>query len=488
MTSVMLEQFRRVAHDRPDEVLLVAPQEARGWTAPALLDVATGIRTRLCAAGLRRGDAVLSTLGNHSAFVALTLACLAEGWPLLAADRLTPEADVAALAARWRPAALVAATSPDGLGSLADPAMPAQPVADGATMVRLATADPPGRYRDAVLLKLTSGSSGTPKVTLTAERHLLADVEQIAAAMDIGPTTRQLGVIPLSHSYGFSNLLLPLLWQGSPLLLLTGFSPAAVGEEARRFGAETFAGVPFMFDHIARHVTSPFPTTIRTVLSAGAPLSFETVAVFHRSTSRKIHSFYGSSETGGICYDGSPTLDPAVPVGRPLGAASVTLTADPEAPDGSGRVTVRGPAVVDGYADDVDAEAFADGAFVTGDFGRWRPDGRLELTGRATAVVNVAGRKVWPGEVEAALRALPEVRDAIVMGVNDARRGQALGACVAVRRPITAAGLRTALARHLAPHKLPRIVVQVDELPLTPRGKPDRQAIAARLAEAGDRG
>ncbi|MFP5379210.1 MAG: AMP-binding protein, partial [Vicinamibacteria bacterium] len=176
---------------------------------------------------------------------------------------------------------------------------------------------------------MTSGSTGTPKVTRTAERHLLADVAQIAAGMDIGPGTRQLGVIPLSHSYGLSNLLLPLLWQGSPLLLLTGFSPAAVAEDARAFGAETFAGVPFMLDHVARHVTSPFPPTIRTVLSAGAPLTFSTVSAFHARTGRKVHSFYGSSETGGICYDDSEALDEAVPVGRPLGAATVTLLDTP---------------------------------------------------------------------------------------------------------------------------------------------------------------
>lgn len=494
MTSVFLEQFSRVARERPEEVLLYATQEGRTWRARDLLACSDALRATLSGLGVRRGDAVLSTLGNQAAFVALALACFAEGWPLLAADRSVPVNEVQDLVARWGPTALVCAREGAVATALAIDA-PLPPLPEAARLERHADARvqplprqrPPGRFGDAVLLKLTSGSTGVPKVTLTAERHLQADVTQLAEAMDIRPDTRQLGVIPLSHSYGFSNLLLPLLWQGSPLLLLTAFSAAAVAEEARRFSVETWAGVPFMFDHVARHGTSPFPPTIRTVISAGAPLSFETVQAFHAATGRKVHSFYGSSETGGICYDDSDVIDPDVPVGRPLGATEVTLVHDDDAPEGAGRVTVRGPGVVAGYADGEEPEAFADGSFITGDFGRWRADGALLLTGRASAVVNIAGRKVWPFEVEAALRAVPGVEDAVVMGVHDARRGQTLGACVVARRRFTPVELRTALASTLAPHKLPRVIVQVERLPRTDRGKPDRRAIAERLSAAAPR-
>ncbi len=493
MTSVFLDQFTRVARERPEEVVLYAPQEGRAWRARELLACSDALRAAIVRLGVERGDAVLSTLGNQSAFVALALACLAEGWPLLAADRSIPASDVQDLVARWCPTALVSGHDHPAAAALAEGASPdrsgrghLEPHAD-AWLQPLARQRPPGRFGDAVLLKMTSGSTGVPKVTLTAERHLLADVTQLVEAMDIRPGTRQLGVIPLSHSYGFSNLLLPLLLQGSPLLLLTAFSAAAVAEEARRFAVETWAGVPFMFDHVARHGTAPFPPTIRTVISAGAPLSFDTVQAFHASTGRKVHSFYGSSETGGICYDDSDVLDPEVPVGRPLGAADVALVHDADAPDGAGRVTVRGPAVVEGYADGEEPEAFTDGTFVTNDFGLRRPDGALLLTGRASAVVNIAGRKVWPFEVEAALRAVPGVQDAVVMGVHDERRGQALGACVVADRRFTPVELRTALARQLAPHKLPRVIVQLEQLPLTARGKPDRRAIAVRLAAAGPR-
>lgn len=478
---MLVEHFRRVARDRPDDILLWAPHEGRGLRAGEILNEAHALGVALRRAGLTRGDVVLSVLGNQPAFVTLTLACLSEGWPLLATDRATPRAEFQALARRWHAAALVLAElpadQPDNVRAVND--MPA------GLWAGIVTPKPEGgRYGDAVLLKLTSGSTGTPKLTLTAERHLVADVRHITQGMDIGPRTRQLGVIPLSHSYGFSNLLLPLLWQGSPLLLQPGFVPAQVAANATSFGAETWAGVPFMFEHVARHVAAPFPPTIRTVISAGARLPFDVVEDFHRRTGRKVRSFYGSSETGGICYDETEVLSPDVPVGRPLGDTHVSLREDPDAPWGSGRVVVHGPGVIDGYADGEDADAFDDGGFVTGDFGRLTPDGQLVLTGRAASVVNIAGRKVLPTEVETAMRTVPDVLDVVVVGLPDDRRGQALGACFVASRRIVPVAMRAALTSRLASYKLPRVIVQVDALPLTVRGKPDRVAIFTLLEQA----
>ncbi|MFP5379209.1 MAG: AMP-binding protein [Vicinamibacteria bacterium] len=109
MSSVFLEHFARVARDRPHDVMLWAPQEGLEWRAGDLLALADDIRRRLLATGIERGQAVLSTLGNHSAFVGLAMACLDAGWPLLPADRQTSLHDIRALAAQWRPAAVVAA-------------------------------------------------------------------------------------------------------------------------------------------------------------------------------------------------------------------------------------------------------------------------------------------------------------------------------------------------------------------------------------------
>jgi acyl-CoA synthetase (AMP-forming)/AMP-acid ligase II len=525
-SSELATAFAAVLRDRAEAPLLTAPSEGRTCTARDLDVAARALASTLREAGLAPGHLVVSGLGNVVAFPALVLACLREGWPLLPADRSMPIAELAALAERWDAAALVVA-SPSRADleerSASAREWPLDRVVDLVPGVAASMRHPlpaPGRHGTAALLKLTSGTTGTPRATLSEERHLIADVRHITSAMAIGPTTRQLGVIPLSHSYGFGNLLLPLLWQGSPLLLRPQFVPTQIVPDLQAGGLDTFAGVPFMFDHLARHRRLPALPSLRLVVSAGARLPFEIVEAFHDATGCKIRSFYGSSETGGICFDASPDIDARVPVGRPMGDTEVSLVPDAEAPEGSGRVRVCGPNVIDRYAtpaiaDDSDGSddgslcrAGDDGAtggdgspparrnlcqggsrpthscFLTGDHARLDEDGLFVLTGRAASFVNVAGRKVVPQEVEGALRSLPGVADAVALAIDDPVRGQALGACLVSGGTWDARTVRHALAARLAPYKLPRVVVVVEALPLTDRGKVDRRAIQQLLNRA----
>jgi acyl-CoA synthetase (AMP-forming)/AMP-acid ligase II len=513
-SSELATAFAAVLRDRAEAPLLTAPSEGRTCTARDLDVAARALASTLRKAGLVPGHLVVSGLGNVVAFPALVLACLREGWPLLPADRSMPVAELAALAVRWDAAALVVG-SPSRVDleerSASAREWPLDRIVDLVPGVAASVRHPspaPGRHGPAALLKLTSGTTGTPRATLSEERHLIADVRHITSVMAIGPTTRQLGVIPLSHSYGFSNLLLPLLWQGSPLLLRPQFVPTQIVPDLQAGGLDTFAGVPFMFDHLARHRRLPALPSLRLVVSAGARLPFEIVEAFHHATGCKIRSFYGSSETGGICFDDSSDIDARVPVGRPMGDTEVSLVPDAEAPEGSGRVRVCGPNVIDRYATPAiagDSDGGDDGSlgkpparrslgegggrsthscFLTGDHARLDEDGLFVLTGRAASFVNVAGRKVVPQEVEGALRSLPGVADAVALAIDDPVRGQALGACLVSSGAWDARTVRHALAARLAPYKLPRVVVVVEALPLTDRGKVDRRAIEQLLNRA----
>lgn len=493
-TSELADSFAAVVRDRGDAPLLLAPSEHRVQSARHIDAAARALAAALEQLKLTAGHLVLVSVGNVAALPALFVAAVRSGLPVMPVDRSTPAAELVALARRWEAAALVV------------PASTQLETADGpATFTRASIAEDlvaylpthaplPGRYAEAMLLKLTSGTTGAPQATFTEESHLTADVRHIVEAMQIGRDDRQLGVIPLSHSYGFSNLLLPLLWQGTPLLLRPQFVPTQVAADVSAAGITTFAGVPFMFEHLAAHQALSRLDTLRLVVSAGAQLAFETVQRFHRRTGLKVRSFYGSSETGGICFDDSPELDPRVPVGRPMGTTQVTLVADDGAPADSGRVAVRGPNVIARYATPLGGDAVADtgesrrdGAtlidhtFLTGDYARLDGDGRYVLTGRVTSFVNVAGRKVHPGEVEAALRSLPGVRDAVALGIADPVRGQALGAVLQADTTWDAGSVRAALSARLAPYKLPRAVLVVHALPLTDRGKVDRAALLRLL-------
>jgi O-succinylbenzoic acid--CoA ligase len=178
---------------------------------------------------------------------------------------------------------------------------------------------------------------------------------------------------------------------------------------------------------------------------------------------------YGMSETAGGCvYDGVP-----------LDGVTVDLLA-------TGRIVLGGPTLASGYVDDPDATAaaFVDGRFRTNDLGTW--DGqRLVVLGRADDVIVTGGENVAPAAVERALLAEPGVAAACVVGIPDVEWGQLVSAAIVAdgARPSDdrlRAAVRTALGRAA----VPRVIVEVAELPLRGIGKPDRVAVAALVARA----
>jgi acyl-CoA synthetase (AMP-forming)/AMP-acid ligase II len=146
--------------------------------------------------------------------------------------------------------------------------------------------------------------------------------------------------------------------------------------------------------------------------------------------------------------------------------------------EAAGRIVVRSAAVAHSCVpSDAAGGGPGGGRFATGDLGCLDADGRLRLVGRLGLLVNVGGHKVNPAEVERALRALPPVREAVVLAVADRRRGQALAACVESEPGVSRESILESLAGLLPRYKLPRRLLLVRDLPRTERGKPDRARI-----------
>ena len=129
-----------------------------------------------------------------------------------------------------------------------------------------------------------------------------------------------------------------------------------------------------------------------------------------------------------------------------------------------------------------------DGGFLTGDYGSLDVRGCLTLTGRASAAVNVAGRKVHPAEVERVLRSMERVDEACVIAAPDARRGQQIIAFVISRQDASAQEVRRFCAARLASYKVPRAIIFLPSLPVTPRGKIDRARLLALALEQLENG
>src|ERR1035438_8132082 len=231
-----------------------------------------------------------------------------------------------------------------------------------------------------------------------------------------------LGVISLAHSYGFSNLVLPLLLHGIPLILAPSPLPETVRRAAEGYPDLTLAGVPALWR--AWHEAGAISPNVRRAISAGAPLPLNLEQAVSATSGLKIHNFYGSSECGGIAYDATdaPRTDDAC-VGSPMRNVELRLGQD-------GCLQVRGGAVGETYWPDGDP-TLAEGCFQTSDLAEFR-DGQVFLRGRLSDQINIAGRKVSPATIERALREHRAVKDCLVFGVpsSDADRTDVIVACI----------------------------------------------------------
>jgi long-chain acyl-CoA synthetase len=211
---------------------------------------------------------------------------------------------------------------------------------------------------------------------------------------------------------------------------------------------------------------------LRLCISAGAPLTPEIALRFEEKFGGQIHSFYGSSECGGICYVHQPRAIAGY-VGEPICGVEIGLLEN-------GGIKVRSGAVGDGYFPDSNLAVLGGGAFFPDDLLE-KIDGGFRIVGRVSDLINVAGKKVNPPEVEAAIVQHAGVRQAIVFGRESARRNQEVVACVVAKAGVYETELLAHCRARLSSWQVPRRIYFVEELPANERGKTSRRDLAMRF-------
>ena len=289
-------------------------------------------------------------------------------------------------------------------------------------------------------IKVTSGSTGTPRLILFTADQLAADAGNIVQTMGLDHRRPNIGIISMAHSYGFSNLALPLLLHGIPLILASDPLPGSF-THALTFLPETGGTVPAVPAMWRAWLNAGCldAERIKIAISAGAPLTLDLERAVYDVAGIKVHNFYGSSECGGIAYDRTttPRIETAT-VGTPMDGVTTTLGDD-------GCLTVHGDAVGSQYWPDADPGTLDGKRFVTQDLASIVADGSLQLHGRAGDLINIAGRKVDPASIEEELLKHHSVDHCIVFGIPspDPERVQEIVA-------VTSGGDATELGAHLA--------------------------------------
>lgn len=434
----LLEQLIHHAATRPDAV--VCADERSSLTYGSLLDQTRHVAAHLSTLAAAGSHLVLET-GNECALFPWFLGALWAGWWTLPLTRDLPPNERDALLQRIRPNCVI----------------------DVRELVPPANASAPHRQTSGGLFLTTSGTTDRPKIVCRSSRSLDAVSANMVEAVGFTTTSRVALAVPLTHSYGIEHGLLAPVYAGARVTLLPGLDASRVAAELER-GVDLLPAVPAIVERLVQmeNITPP-----GVVYSAGAPLPESVEAAYHQRFGKHVGQLYGMTEIGSVTFQAPHDSQyDANSVGTPM--HGVQLRVDPE----TGELHVFAPSMLDRYLDD--AAPIDAGYFTTGDLARVDERGRLFITGRSRLLIETAGRKINPLEIEAVLQAHPKVAACVVVPVRQTDAVQRLRAIIEPKRPDdlpTDAELRLFAQSRLARYKVPRVFECREHLPRSRTGK-----------------
>ena len=468
MTTGGIAEAVRLGPGAADATAIVS--EGRTWTFHALLAAAETLADQLCRPGAADRRPVNAELSDPVATTVAALGCDLAGVPIIHRDPAMPEPAPGITLHDGR-------TRTPGTGErrLADPGLWLRQ--DGAGDA-ISVTDIPSRSQ----IFLTSGSTGTPTGVIQTGASIVANTRQVAAFLGFGPDTPVLACAPLFHGYGFGCALLASLLSGAPMWFCSPRSvPSQLDRAARRHAAHTLIALPSHYGLISempadagRPGVSEGLAGLRSCVTGGAPLATGVAARLVRRYSFTLYNAYGSSEAGAVAFKAVTGEDDPGDIGTPLPGISARIAKVAERdPYGELLLSCDGLAVGRIGPGGVRPLDLVDGWYRTGDLASIdQSSGAIRLFGRTDMVINVAGEKVSPAEIEQVLAAHPEVLDVQVLAAADRARGQVPVARVVLRDIAAESRLIGWCRERLAPHKVPARIERVAAIPRSAAGKP----------------
>ena len=433
----------------------------------------------LTARGITRGDRLGFYLPNCVEFIDLFLACVKLGVIVVPINVLYREREISHIVSDAAPKAVV--TTEDL----------AQFIPAGAIVWKVAELAAAAQTQDATrvwtaidgddpaAIVYTSGTTGKPKGAVLTHNNFAANTVNILACWRITSEDRYLAALPLFHVHGLGNGIHAWLASGCKMKLVEKFDITRATAWFESFQPTLFFGVPTMYVRLLElplEQAQRIGARMRLFVCGSAPLPAQTLEEFQAKFGHRILERYGMSETLMNLTNPYEGERRAGAVGLPFPGISVKLLnheKQPVATGEVGEVYVKGPNVFAGYwrRPDATAEAFVDGWFRTGDLGQRSADGYYMLCGRRTDLIISGGFNIYPREIEEVLLDQPGVREVVVCGVPDARRGELPVAYVVADDSFDETQAEAACRQALASFKVPRAFVRVDSLPRTALGK-----------------
>lgn len=463
----------------------------REWTFAEVERAGGGMAGALLARGVRKGDVVMTLIGNRPEWVLTMMACFRIGAVALPCTEQLRAKDLRLRLEVARPALIVADERNRAELQAATPDCPVAFVPDESLFqdgdvphADLAESDP-------ALIAFTSGTAGEPKAVVHAQRYLYG--QRVQAEHWLGAEAGDLVWCTAASGWSKSARnawIAPWLMGASALLHDARFDPHERLDLIERERVNVLCMAPTEYRVIAKRATLRALPSLKGMVAAGEALNPEVLKVWRSATGLDIRDGYGQTETGQMTGMEIGVRSRAGSMGKALAGVRLRvrdgeLVADPTSVPtfflgylGEGVERTRGAHGEPGGSWSVE-DRREGGPWQTGDHVSEDEDGYLRFEGRADDVIISAGYRIGPFEVESALVAHPAVAEAAAVAAPDEERGAVVRAIVVLRdghepSPELASELQEHVKRETAPYKYPRIVEFAAELPKTASGKVKR--------------
>lgn len=339
---------------------------------------------------------------------------------------------------------------------------------------------------DIAVLQYTGGTTGVPKGAMLTHQNLYTNTLQSylwGSVLTQRGDERYLLVIPYFHIYGQTVGLLLSVWNGAMQIPIPKFDPHLLIRAIREHKPTFFPGAPTLYISMLNHpeIKTCGLESVKRFNSGSAPLPIEVIEQFEQMSGAMLYEGYGLTEASPTTHSTATLAKRKIgSIGLPFPSTECKIvdleTGTREVPIGEmGELCVRGPQVMKGYWNRPDETAIAlrDGWLYTGDIARMDEDGYFYIVQRKKDMIIVSGYNVYPNEIEEVLFTHPDVLEAVVIGVPDQYRGEAVKAFIVLKPGATTTvdQLIEHCRANLAKYKVPSIIEIMAGLPKSAVGK-----------------
>ena len=499
MSETLLEVLDRAD---PRAVAIATPGDGPRLTYAQLRQEVASGADRLAQLGLRRQDRIAMVLPNSVETIVMFLAAATAG----VAAPLNPAykesefrfylEDTEAKALVVTPGGGEAARRALGSGAIIVEAhvdRSGKLVLDAAARSAVAATAAKPEGDDVALVLHTSGTTSRPKQVPLRQRNLAASAANIAATYQLTPQDVAMCVMPLFHIHGLMASTMATFYSGGTVVVPPGFDTMTFWPAVAEHRATWYSAVPTIHQMLLLRNRGERPAgseSLRFIRSSSSALPPEVMRQLESRFGAPVLEAYGMTEASH-----QMASNPLPPGERKAGTVGVATGIKIGVMDeqGSlqpagvhGEVVIEGATVIDGYANNPEANAksFTNGWFRTGDQGQLDPAGYLSLVGRLKEMINRGGEKIAPREIDDVLLQHPAVAEAVAFGTPHPRWGEEVAAAVVLKGEATEKELIAFTRERLADHKVPSKLFVVEKIPRTATGKIQRRSVAETFNKA----